>query len=302
MKIKLIGIDEQLAKVEHFIRNWNEYKKKGKTAILLVGPQGTGKTSTAYYIANKFGFNLIEFNMGEHRTKEDAVKIYQTCKTKGLLKKKLILLDEFDTMAITSKKDKIKYPTQALRYIYKTLEETTYPVIITANEFKLIPRKIIEKCEIVEYKRDISSIRKFSSNLGVRLKWIPSFRQAEMMRLGSMGYSVKSTTGRVKYYFISGIIKDPENYDDAFSICLMENAFRSVKSEELYEFIELLSIADIGIKYGSEEEIKKRKGIGRNYYPIDMFKFTVIDKDKINGKIEFFEKIKEAKENEEKKL
>jgi len=300
--MKLVGIDEQLAKVEYFIRNWKEYKNNGKPAILLVGPQGTGKTSTAYYIAKKFGFNLIEFNMGEYRTKEDAVKIYHSCKTKGLLKKKLILLDEFDTMAITNKKNEIRYPIQALKYIYKALEETVNPVIITANEFKLIPKKVIEKCEVIEYKRDIESIRKFASYLGVRGKWIPSFRQARMIRLGSMGYSVKSLTGRIKYYLLSGIVKDPEEYDDVFSIGLMENVFKSVKSEELYEFIELLSVADIGIKYGSEEEIYKRKGIGRNYYPIDMFKFTVIDKDRIDGKIEFFEKIKEVKEDGKKRL
>ena len=291
--MQLYGIDEQLKKIETFIKHWEEYKKKGKSAILLYGPPGTGKTSSAYYIAKKLNMKLYEYNFGLYRTAEECKEIYLRAKCL-LPKNKLLLLDEFDSLAVTPKKNEIKYPPKALSIIIRTLKETNSPIIMTCNNINYIPDSIKEQCELVEYKRpDQRLIKSIAERYGIKYHgWIPSWRHLQKLMLGSHGYSVQSFTGRVKYFFVSGIVKDETTYDDRFTLCLIENAFKLAENniidpDDLQTFLELLEIC----------EYKK------NYKPInEVFKFSNVTKNYIDTSIRFFEKVKEVKTNEEEKV
>lgn len=279
--MKLIGIDEQINKVIDFVKNYKKYKKSGKCAILLHGPPGLGKTSTAHYVAEKLNYKLLEYNMGEYRRKENAIEIYWSCKVSGF-EKRLILLDEFDTLAITPNKGEYRYPRVVIKYINKAFNESRVPIIITANDIKLIPKNIIDRCITVEYKRNQKSILEYAKSKGVLTSsWIPSMRHVNMIKEGSMSYSVNTLTGTIKYYLLSGIFKEKEKYDNILSIGLMENSFRSMDKKDIVDFTELLSICDI---------IK-------NYYPLDRIKFKV-DKNKIDGKIKYFDILRENNKNQ----
>ena len=291
--MQLYGIDEQLKKIETFIKHWEEYKKKGKSAILLYGPPGTGKTSSAYYIAKKLNMKLYEYNFGLYRTAEECKEIYLRAKC-ILPRNKLLLLDEFDSLAITPKKNEIKYPPRTLSIIIRTLKETNSPIIITCNNINYVPDSIKELCELVEYKRpDQKLIKSVAERMGIKYQgWIPSWRHLMKLKYGSHGYSVQSFTGRVKYFFYTGIVKDENEYDDKFTLCLVENVFKLVSNniispDELHVFLEILDVCD---------KIKSYKPLN------EVFNFPRIIKNYINTNVRFLEKAKEVKHIEEEKI
>ena len=63
----LIGLNKQLKELGNFIRNYNYTESR---VAILWGACGVGKTSSVYYIADKLGYDVIEFNASDNRTYE----------------------------------------------------------------------------------------------------------------------------------------------------------------------------------------------------------------------------------------
>lgn len=298
---KLFGIDEQLAKVERFIR---EFKNLEKKAVILYGPPGVGKTTTAYYIAKKFGYKLIEINCSDQRTQEELKKLYVSVKTVGL-QKKLFLLDELDGIAMVRGKD-VRFPPKTIPLLKKILTETKYPIIITCNDINLIPDSIKELCELIEYRIvDRLAYIRAAQQLGIRItRYVPSFRQLELMAKGSMGYSMQSRTAKLKRYFATGVF-DGE-YTDDIGIVLLENVPKFLRGLDLYYFIEFLSIADLTRRILERMLEERGQDVSGSAYPdfkkpgyiLDGFKFPVYTKDAADYVCRFFEKLRLLKESE----
>ncbi len=108
-----------------------------KTAILLEGQPGIGKTSIVYALANDMNMEVIETNASDTRTREALEsKLKETTKSKGIMdfisetKRKLILIDEID--GIYGTKDRGAVPT-----ILDLAKDTQFPIIMCSNEYKL---------------------------------------------------------------------------------------------------------------------------------------------------------------------
>jgi replication factor C large subunit len=118
-----------------------EQKKKlslasEKSAVLLEGPPGVGKTSIVYALANDLDMDVIETNASDVRTKNALQsKLSETIKSKSIMdyisksKKKLILIDEVD--GIYGASDRGAVPT-----ILSLIEDTQFPIIMCSNEYK----------------------------------------------------------------------------------------------------------------------------------------------------------------------
>jgi replication factor C large subunit len=102
---------------------------KGKKAILLQGPAGTGKTTLAHVISNEFDFEIFELNASDFRNKEQLeAKLKPASEQQSLFKKsKILLVDEVDGLSVT--KDKGGIPE-----LTALIETTKFPMIITAND------------------------------------------------------------------------------------------------------------------------------------------------------------------------
>jgi len=141
----IVGNLEAKRKILDFIRNFSKQRKR---AIMLYGPAGSGKTSIAYALASEFGYEIIEMNASDFRTKYDIQDIIgKALKQKSLFSKgKVILVDEVD--GITGNKDR-----GGLRELMKLITETAYPIILVANDaWQSKLRPLRSKTQFIELK------------------------------------------------------------------------------------------------------------------------------------------------------
>ena len=130
-----------LIKLHNRTHEKKEQKKKlslqsEKSAVLLEGPPGVGKTSIVYALANDLDMDVIETNASDVRTK-DALQsaLNETIKSKSIMdyisksKKKIILIDEVD--GIYGVSDRGAVPT-----ILNLITDTQFPIIMCSNEYK----------------------------------------------------------------------------------------------------------------------------------------------------------------------
>ncbi len=140
---EIIGQDSMLPILRRYI---SEYKSQRKKSILIYGPAGCGKTSAAYALARDIGYEIIEMNASDHRSKNQINEVMGAASKQMSLfaKGKIILVEEID--GIAGRSDYGGIPALA-----KLIKESSFPIIITANDpfnKKFTPiRNISEMCQ-----------------------------------------------------------------------------------------------------------------------------------------------------------
>jgi replication factor C large subunit len=119
------GASSEKKELKEWIENWEQ----GDKPVLLHGQAGTGKTSLAEALANDIGYELVETNASDVRTRK---KLKEELKQATLQQsfyggKKLILVDEVDGMSGNSDRGGVKE-------IGNIVENSRFPVIMTAND------------------------------------------------------------------------------------------------------------------------------------------------------------------------
>jgi replication factor C large subunit len=122
---EMVGNEEARAKLLAWLRRW----KRGEKAALLVGPPGTGKTTTVHLVAEKLGLQLVELNASDTRTKDKlSRRMGELVGSANLFGTgSLIFLDEVDGLAGRSDYGAIDYIRDAVR-------RSTNPVVMAAND------------------------------------------------------------------------------------------------------------------------------------------------------------------------
>ncbi|MFH1424962.1 MAG: replication factor C large subunit [archaeon] len=123
---EIAGHEKAIEIVLSYVKNF----KKGAKPPLLHGPTGNGKTSLAIALANEFDYELVEMNASDFRTKNSIKeKLGHASGQQSLLQKKgkIILIDEID--GVHGNSDRGGLPA-----IYEIIKESSYPVLITAND------------------------------------------------------------------------------------------------------------------------------------------------------------------------
>ncbi|MDE1857861.1 MAG: AAA family ATPase [Thaumarchaeota archaeon] len=122
---EMVGNDEGRAKLSLWVKRW----KPGGKAALLVGPPGTGKTTTVHLVAGKLGLNLVELNASDTRTKDKlSRKIGEVIASTSLFGgASLIFLDEVDGLAGRS-------DYGAIDFIKEAVKKSENPVVMAAND------------------------------------------------------------------------------------------------------------------------------------------------------------------------
>jgi replication factor C large subunit len=121
----------------------------GKKAVLLYGSPGTGKTSAAYALANDLGYDRIELNASDARTRGIIDKIVGSASTSTALspeKGKIIILDEVD--GIHGKSD-----YGGLSALKKWVKASHQPLVLIANDPWSLPKEFRALCEMVEFRK-----------------------------------------------------------------------------------------------------------------------------------------------------
>lgn len=125
----IVGNPSAVKAVNDFLQNFGKPSSKDK-AIILLGPPGSGKTSTVYVFAAKYKYDLLEINASDFRN-EEAIRrnvgtaaMRQSITTK---KRTIILVDEVD--GISGVQDR-----GGLGALNKIIKDTKNPLILTAND------------------------------------------------------------------------------------------------------------------------------------------------------------------------
>lgn len=120
----MVGNDEVRAKLVSWLSKW----KKGGKAVILLGPPGIGKTTTVQLAAKRLGFNLVQLNASDKRTKVMLeAKLGEALLSTNLLgEKTLIFLDEVD--GLSGRAD-----FGAIDFIRESVRRSINPIVMAAN-------------------------------------------------------------------------------------------------------------------------------------------------------------------------
>jgi len=122
---EMVGNEYGRTKLLAWLKKW----KPGAKAALLVGPPGTGKTTTVHLVAKKLGLSLVELNASDSRTREKlSRKVGEAISSTSLFGgTTLIFLDEVDGLA-----GRADYG--AVEYIKEAVKKSVNPVVMAAND------------------------------------------------------------------------------------------------------------------------------------------------------------------------
>jgi replication factor C large subunit len=121
---------------------------RSRKALLVYGPPGSGKTSSIHALARELDLELVEVNASDVRNTEGLEqKVLPALRQQSLFGKgKMILLDEID--GLSGNADRGGLPT-----IIKFIEESAYPIILTANDIYDQKFNSLKKsCVLIEFK------------------------------------------------------------------------------------------------------------------------------------------------------
>jgi replication factor C large subunit len=138
----IIGQDRAVAQIRNFLEN---FKTGKKSALILNGPPGCGKTSSAVAVAGELGYELFEVNASDRRNKGSVEEVIgNALKQQSLFaQNKLILIDEVDGLSGTQDRGGVSA-------LVKVMDKSVYPLILTANNAYLDKLKsLVKKCELV---------------------------------------------------------------------------------------------------------------------------------------------------------
>lgn len=141
-------------------QNVDKVRKKAEKnePVILYGPAGTGKTSTAEALANDKEWNIVEINASSARTQADIISIAQQIRTSSIDGSKvLFLLDELDSI-----------DGRSVGPLVEVLENPSNPIIGTANELWKVPDSIENKCTTYKFKLKKDDIKPYLTKVARR--------------------------------------------------------------------------------------------------------------------------------------
>lgn len=125
------------------IREWAEDWEPGDQGQLLVGPPGTGKTTTAYVVSDVLGMPLNQINASSARKTKDIKDMAASIAASPVDgQRQLVLLDEVDGWHHASDK----------KPLYDALSSPANPIILTANEEYDVPDGIKNRVNTEKFK------------------------------------------------------------------------------------------------------------------------------------------------------
>lgn len=146
------GNDDAIRDLRKWADNWESHRK----AVVLHGRPGIGKTTAAHALANDHGWESIEMNASEQRTKDVVKKIAGGAANMGTLQggvsgRRLVILDEADSLHGNHDRG----GTGAMTDVVKEAEQ---PVVLVANEFYELSNGLRNNCKDIEFDFVDSSV------------------------------------------------------------------------------------------------------------------------------------------------
>ena len=142
---------EAVNELRLWLRGWERGVPKER-AVFLHGPPGTGKTSSVHVLAEELGFDLLEINASDYRTRTRMEELIGRATTQNVTifgKRRLILFDEME--GVSGHED-----LGGISAISDIIKTTRVPIILIAtaiaedNDEKFRPLR--DKAIAIEFK------------------------------------------------------------------------------------------------------------------------------------------------------
>jgi len=270
----IVGNSSQIKELKNWADNWTPNDKP----IILYGPPGLGKTTSAYALAEDMNWEVMEMNASDKRTGEIIDRIAgEASKTTSLTgkKRKLIVLDEADNLHGHSDRG-------GKSAITRTIKKSKQPIILIANDYYDLTRGLRNATKGIEFKPiddtkiakalrdicnekdidyDIDSLRNIAENADGDLRAAVNDLQKNAVgkqKLKSSDIKLDNRNKKTKIFpFLNYILKDGDvknAQDEARKLDMTpdemfrwinENLPRQYEGEELTKGLDNLTKADI---------------------------------------------------------
>jgi replication factor C large subunit len=140
----LVGNGPAMKAMYEWARSWGV----GRKPLLLHGKPGTGKTSAAHALARDMGWEVLELNASDQRTREVIERVAGVAGVTASLsgaERRLIVFDEADNLHGTADRG-------GAREILEVIRTSRQPVLLIANDLYGVPAEIRARCEPVLFR------------------------------------------------------------------------------------------------------------------------------------------------------
>ena len=143
------GNDKARDALKKWAETWDDHRK----AVIVHGSPGVGKTSAAHALANDMGWDTIELNASDSRTKSVIERVAGEAAKSGTLSggtggRKLVIMDEADNIHGNADRG-------GARAVTSLVKEATQPMVLIANDYYDMSNALRNACEEIEF-RDVS--------------------------------------------------------------------------------------------------------------------------------------------------
>jgi replication factor C large subunit len=144
----LRGNDKARENLHSWARSWDDHRE----AAVLHGSPGVGKTSAAHALANDMGWDVMELNASDSRTRDQIEKVAGGAAMNRSLTgtgRQLVVLDEADNLH----QHKDRGGARAMTDLVKSANQ---PIVLIANDYYDMSRGLRNACREIEF-RDVSA-------------------------------------------------------------------------------------------------------------------------------------------------
>lgn len=143
---KVVGHPTTIETLREWALSWEDDIPKDR-AIILYGTAGTGKTTSAYALANEMGWEITELNASDQRTATKIEKVVGSGSRMETLSgsKRLIILDEADNIHGTADRGGEKA-------VIGLIKKTNHPMILIANELYDMSYGLRSSCKLIQFR------------------------------------------------------------------------------------------------------------------------------------------------------
>ncbi|MEE6210077.1 replication factor C large subunit [Salarchaeum sp. III] len=140
-------------KARDALKEWAETWDDHREAVIVHGSPGVGKTSAAHALANDLGWDTIELNASDSRTKDVIERVAGEAAKSGTLTggsggRKLVVMDEADNIHGNADRGGARAVTQLVK-------DASQPMVLIANEYYDMSNALRNACREIEF-RDVS--------------------------------------------------------------------------------------------------------------------------------------------------
>jgi len=137
-------------KARDALKQWAETWEDHREAVIVHGSPGVGKTSAAHALANDLGWDVIELNASDTRTKDVIERVAGEAAKSGTLTggsggRKLVVMDEADNIHGNADRG-------GARAVTRLVKEATQPMVLIANDYYEMSNALRNACQEIEFR------------------------------------------------------------------------------------------------------------------------------------------------------